>query len=54
MIPALTIPQKFILALSKLAHEGRLNVYQGTVPAKEKARRRKANKAARAARRASR
>lgn len=43
---------RMIFAISRLADQGRLNVYQGTVPAKTVARRRKANKAARIARRA--
>lgn len=45
---------RMIFALTRLANAGRLSVYQGTVPAKTIARRRAANKAARAARRAGR
>jgi hypothetical protein len=43
---------RMIFAISRLADAGRLNVYQGTVSDKTKTKRRKANKAARAARRA--
>lgn len=45
---------RMIFAITRLADAGRLNVYQGTVPAATVLRRRKANKAARAARRAGR
>lgn len=45
---------RMIFAISRLADAGRLNVYQGTVPAKEIKRRRKAGKVARASRKANR
>ena len=45
---------RMIFAITRLADRGRLNVYQGTVAKKEITRRRKANKAARAARKAAR
>lgn len=45
---------KMIFAITRLAAFGRLNVYQGTVPAKVKAKRRVIGKLAKAARKASR
>lgn len=45
---------KMIFAITRLAEAGRLNVYQGTVPAGTIAKRRKANKVARASRKANR
>jgi hypothetical protein len=45
---------KMIFAITRLAEANRLNVYQGTVPAKVKAKRRAAGKLAKAARKASR
>lgn len=45
---------KMIFAITRLADANRLNVYQGTVPAKVKASRRAANKIAKASRKANR
>lgn len=45
---------KMIFAITRLAEANRLNVYQGTVPAKVKAERRKIGKLAKAARKANR
>lgn len=45
---------RMIFAISRLANIGRLNVYEGTVPAGTIAKRRAANKVARASRRANR
>lgn len=43
-----------LIALNRLAEDGRRHVYQGTVPARTKARRRAANRVAKASRRANR